>query len=95
MAGIFVSEDFQEVEGGVVVVNIVVGGGGLGLLEDAAGGVEVVAEVVEVLLRGVELAGIEGASKDDDGEEEAEEGDGAVAAPSLDLANTPSSEAPV
>ena len=54
---------------------------------------EVVAEVVEVLLWCAEFAGADGAAEDDDGEEEAEEGDGAVAAYAEDLADSPGPEA--
>lgn len=57
--------------------------------------VEVVADLVEVLLGGAELAGADGAAEDDEGEEEAEEGEGAAAARPLDLAEPASSETPV
>lgn len=52
------------------------------------------ADVVEVLLRRAELAGADGAAEDDESEEEAEEGDGAVAARALHLADAPDTQAP-
>ncbi|KAK7245080.1 hypothetical protein RIF29_39913 [Crotalaria pallida] len=42
----------------------------------AARVVEVLADLVQVLLRGIELAGVDCAAEDNDGEEEAEEGEG-------------------
>ena len=54
----------------------------------------VVASVTGILidLAGAELAGANGATQDDDGEEEAEEGNGAVAARPLDLTESAMSE---
>lgn len=98
----FVFQDLRQIEGGVVVLVVVVlVVVGLDFFEDAVGldapaaRVELVADLVEVLFGGTELAGADGAAEDDDGEEEAEEGEGSAAARALDLTESASSQAPV
>ncbi|XLR64938.1 hypothetical protein HN51_007437 [Arachis hypogaea] len=71
VVGWLVDEDRGDIKGDIV------GGGGGGFFlvllffEDAAVRVEVVAEIIEALLRGSELAGANGVVEDDDGEERA------------------------
>lgn len=50
-------------------------------------------DLIEVLLRRAELAGADGAAEDDQREEEAEEGHGAVAAGAMNLPDAPCSKA--
>ena len=95
-----VDEDLGDVEGGVVV-GVVGGGFGLDFFEDAVGlhapgaGVEEVLDLVEVLLGGAELSGADGAAENDDGEEEAQEGEGAAPQRPLDLADAARPQAPL
>lgn len=92
-----VKEEFIDVEG-VIVVGVVMAGRrrmeelfehAVGLGELARGVVvEVFADLDEVLLRSPESSGSDRATKDDDGEHQAEDCDLAVAESSLDLSRS-------
>ena len=101
----FVDQDLVDVKLFVAVrISVVVvggGGGDLGFFEDAAGlgsvtgGVEVVADLDEVLLWGPKSAGAEVATYDDHREDQAEDRDLPVPEKSLQSPSPLRSEAPV